>query len=225
MTVMRQTWNDVSFLHWRYDPEVVRPLLPPGLKLDTFDGAAWVGLVPFYITDLTLPDAPPVPYLSNFPETYVRTYATDRRGKAGVWFFSLDAGRLPAVVAARAVYALPYYWSRMRVHCKNGVARYRSERHRAPAVSSAVEVRIGEPIVEQSELEIFLTMRLRLYAYRAGLLLKADVEHQLWPLQRAIALRVEDSLVQAAGLPAPEGEPLTHYARRVDVRVGLPGTV
>jgi uncharacterized protein YqjF (DUF2071 family) len=114
MTVMRQTWNDVSFLHWRYDPAVVRPLLPRGLELDVCDGAAWVGLVPFYISGLRP--------LSDFPETNVRTYATDRTGKSGVWFFSLDAARLLAVVGARAGYALPYFWARMRVTCDGATA-------------------------------------------------------------------------------------------------------
>src|SRR5512142_728880 len=109
MTVMRQSWNDVSFLHWRYEPEAVRPLVPRGLELDVFDGSAWVGLVPFHITGLTAPAASSIPYLSNFPETNVRTYATDRTGKAGVWFFSLDAARLLAVIGARAGYALPYF--------------------------------------------------------------------------------------------------------------------
>ena len=83
MNVMRQSWLDVAFLHWRYDPAIVRPLVPRGLELDLYDGAAWIGLVPFTIEGLTLPHAPAVPYLSNFPETNVRTYATDRTGGRG----------------------------------------------------------------------------------------------------------------------------------------------
>lgn len=213
MTIMRQTWNDVSFLHWRYDPAAVRPLLPRGLDLDVHDGGAWVGLVPFYITGLTPPHAPAIPYLSNFPETNVRTYATDRAGKRGVWFFSLDAARLLAVIGARAGYALPYFWSRMRVLWDGRTARYRSERLHAPPAASDLEVRIGEPVVEQSDLEIFLTMRLRLYAVRAGRLWKADIAHQPWPLRRAEAVRVEESLVRAAGLPAPSNAP-PHALRR-----------
>jgi uncharacterized protein len=214
MTVMRQSWNDVSFLHWRYDPAVVRRLLPRGLELDVCEGAAWVGLVPFYISGLR-------PF-SDFPETNVRTYATDRTGKSGVWFFSLDAARLLAVIGARAGYALPYFWARMQVARDGAVVRYRSVRRYGPPAASDIEVRIGDPIVEQSELEIFLTMRLRLYAVRAGRLWKADVAHQPWPLQRASATRVEESLVRATGLPAPAGALLTHYAKRVDVQVGPP---
>jgi uncharacterized protein YqjF (DUF2071 family) len=220
MKVMRQTWNYVSFLHWRYDPEVVRPLVPPALELDLNDGAAWVGLVPFYITGLTLPRAPSIPHLSNFAETNVRTYARDRKGGNGVWFFSLDAARLLAVAGARAGYGLPYFWSSMRVTCDGRTARYASERLHAPRAASDVEVSIGEPIVAESDLDVFLTMRLRLYARRLGGIWKADVAHPPWPLQRAAATRWRDTLVTAAGLPKPEGEPLVHYAKRVEVTVG-----
>jgi uncharacterized protein YqjF (DUF2071 family) len=222
MNVMRQSWHDVSFLHWRYDAAAVRPLVPRGLELDLYDGSAWVGLVPFYISGLTLPRAPSVPYLSNFPETNVRTYARDRSGGNGVWFFSLDAARLLAVAGARAGYGLPYFWSSMRVFCDGRTARYTSERLHSPKASSDVEVRIGDPIVEVSPLDHFLTMRLRLYAERLGHIWKADIAHPPWPLQRAAAVRCRDSLVTAAGLPKPEGDPLVHYASRVDVIVGPP---
>ena len=77
----------------------------------------------------------------------------------------------------------------------------------------------GEPIPEPSELEVFLTARFRLYAQRAGRLLKADIEHPPWPLQRARATRLEETLTRAAGLPSMKGEPLTHFASRVDVMV------
>src|ERR1700680_4523345 len=112
---MRQTWRDLTFLHWRYDPAVVRPLAPADLQLDLCEGAAWVGLVPFLITGLSWPGVPAVPRISEFPETNVRTYVTDRTGSRGVWFFSLDAARLPAVIGARITYALPYFWARMKV--------------------------------------------------------------------------------------------------------------
>ena len=214
MAIMRQTWNDLSFLHWRYDPAVVRRLLPRGLELDVYDGAAWVGLVPFTISGLRP--------LSDFPETNVRTYATDRTGKSGVWFFSLDAASLLAVIGARAGYALPYYWARMQVACDGATARYHSGRRHGPPAMSDIEVRIGDPIVEQSALDIFLTMRLRLYAVRAGRLWKADIAHPRWPLQRATATRVDESLVRATGLPAPTGAPLVHYSKRIDVLVDAP---
>jgi uncharacterized protein YqjF (DUF2071 family) len=222
LAVMRQTWRDLTFLHRAYDPAVVRPLVPRGLELDLHDGAAWVGLVPFAITGLTLPHAPSIPWLSSFPETNVRTYVVDAKGRRGVWFFSLDAARLPAVLAARATYALPYFWARMSVERAGGAVRYRSQRIAGPPAASDMEIRPGAPIAEPSAFEIFLTARFRLFAARAGLILRADIEHPPWPLQRAEVVTCQESLICAAGLPPLAGPPLAHFASQVDVRVAAP---
>ncbi len=112
--VMRQRWEQLTFLHWSYDPAVVQRLLPDSLTVDTFGGAAWVGLVPFFMRVHT-PGDRGAPWASNFCETNVRTYALDREGRAGIWFLSLDAARLGAVAVARASYRLPYFWSSMRL--------------------------------------------------------------------------------------------------------------
>src|SRR6266545_3110550 len=94
---------------------VMLALLPPGLEVETFDGAAWVGLVPFLMDGVRPPGVPPLPWASRFPETNVRTYALGPDGRGAIWFLSLDAARLGAVLTARASYALPYFWSRMSV--------------------------------------------------------------------------------------------------------------
>ena len=125
---MRQVWRDLTFLHWRFPPDAVRPLVPPELQLDLWDGAAWIGLVPFAIEELTHPRVPPVPWLSHFLETNVRTYVVDAEGRRGVWFFSLDAARLAAVLGARAAYALPYFWARMSLVREGTTLRYRDRK-------------------------------------------------------------------------------------------------
>jgi len=221
---MRQTWNYVTFLHWPYDPAVVRPFLPRELELDLFDGAAWVGLVPFLITGLTLPRWPALPWLSRFPETNVRTYVVDRAGRRGVWFFSLDAARLAAVVGARTGYGLPYFWAKMRVRNDPHHVRYRSRR-RFLRGHSDLTIEKGGLMPEQSERDIFLTARFRLYARWLGRIVCARAEHRQWPLHTARVLRLRDSLVREAGLPQPQGDALAHFAPRVDVRVGPPEPV
>src|SRR5579884_821766 len=162
--VMVQTWRDLTFLHWSFDPGAVRRLLPAQLELDLFDGKAWIGLVPFRITGLTLPHAPSLPWLSAFPETNVRTYVTGPSGRRGVWFFSLDAARLLAVAGARAGFGLPYFWSRMRVTRTPAAVRYRSVRRGGPAAHSDIVVEPGARIDDPSEQEWFLTARFCLYA-------------------------------------------------------------
>ncbi|MEO8129872.1 MAG: DUF2071 domain-containing protein [Bryobacteraceae bacterium] len=218
--LMRQTWRDLTFLHWPFDPAVVKPFLPAGLDLDLYGGQAWIGLVPFVIDDLTLPSAPAVPWLSSFAETNVRTYVVDKNGVPGVWFFSLDAARLPAVIGARAAYALPYFWAKMKVYCDGKTARYVSRRRFSAQGRVDIEVLIGDAIAEPGGLEMFLTARYRLYAYRRKRILKADVQHPPWKLQRASALKLDQDLLQAAGLPAPALQPLVHFGGRVDVMVG-----
>ena len=109
--VMRQEWRDLAYVHWRYDPAVVQSLLPAELTVDTFDGSAWVGLIPFSMRNIGLPHGPSVPYFGSFPEINVRTYVI-RDGRPGVWFFSLDVNRFLPALVARLTYRLPYCWGR-----------------------------------------------------------------------------------------------------------------
>jgi uncharacterized protein len=218
----RQTWRDLTFLHWPYEPALIRPLVPAPLELDLYDGLAWVGLVPFVITDLTHPSAPAIPWLSNFAETNLRTYVIDRTGKRGVWFFSLDAARLAAVIGARTVYALPYFWNRMSVICEAPSVRYKSVRLHGPKASAEIAVRTGETIASPSELDLFLTARFRLYAARGSQILTAGIDHAPWPLRRATVCLLKQNLLRAAGLPDPSQEPLALFSGRLDVLVGPP---
>jgi len=220
--VMVQTWRDLAFLHWPCDPAAVRALIPEQLALDLFEGKAWIGLVPFLITGLTLPHAPALPWLSHFPETNVRTYVTGPSGRRGVWFFSLDAARVLAVMGARAGFGLPYFWSRMRVTRAPGAVHYDSRRVQGPTADAHITIEPGERIEQPSELELFLTARFCLYALRFGHLIRADIEHRRWPLHCARVERLSQTLIEAARLPSPAGDPLVHFAPRVDVRVAAP---
>jgi hypothetical protein len=185
-----------------------------------------VGLVPFYMRVAT-PDGRRVPWVSNFCETNVRTYVRDQDGRSGIWFFSLDASRLGAVLTARATpYRLPYFWSSMRLSERDHQIAYLSER-RWPGprpVASRLRIGIGTPIApaDVTAREHFLTARWRLFSVTGGRAVSARACHQPWPLHRAHALVVDDHLLTAAGLPAPEGEPLVHYSPGVDVAIGRP---
>jgi uncharacterized protein YqjF (DUF2071 family) len=222
---MVHSWDELTFLHWRYQPELVQRLLPDGLSVETFDGSAWVGLVPFFLK-VGLPGVPSVPWLSRFAETNVRTYVRGQDGSTGIWFFSLDAARLGAVLVARSTYRLPYFWSDMALEHDGSTISY-SCRRRWPgprgAVSEAV-IDIGEPFRpdELGELDHYLTARWALFSAPRSGLRHARAYHEPWPLQRGRVLHLRDELVPAAGLPEPEGEPLVHHARSVEVRIGWP---
>ena len=221
---MSQRWETLTFLHWPYDAAAVQPLLPDGLEVETFDGQAWVGLVPFHMT--VGPGAvTSVPWLGSFHETNVRTYVRDPEGRSGVWFLSLDAQRLAAVVAGRAAFGVPYFWSSMALRRTGDEVHYACRRQASrPGARSRVVVRVGKPFAddELGPLDHFLTARYALFGVGPLGRLHVQVEHEPWPLRRAEGLVVHDQLVRRAGLPAPEGEPLVHFSEGVEVRIGPP---
>ncbi len=223
--VMLHRWERLTFLHWAFDPDVVQRLLPGGLEAEVIDGAAWAGLVPFFMRVAT-PGGARVPWASEFCETNVRTYVRDRDGRSGIWFLSLDAARLGAVVTARTTYRLPYFWSRMRIGQQGREITYRCRR-RWPGprgAASVARVVIGDRFspADLGERDHFLTARWILFSHSGTRLRFARAAHPPWPLHRATVTGLDDGLIQAAGLPPPQGDPLVHYSPGVDVRIGRP---
>jgi len=220
--LLLQRWSTMTFLHWSYDPEAVRPLVPAGLGLDLFDGAAWVSIAAFDMTAVRLPGLPPAPRLSRFPETNLRTYVRAPDGRDGVWFLSLEAASLPLVLGGRAVPGLPYHWAAMSIEC-GATVRYRSRRRHGTA-GHDIAVAPGRAYAgsEPTPLDHYLTGRWRAYGRQAGRFTVTNVEHLPWPLRRAALLRLRETLTAAAGLPAPRHSPLVHYCSGVDVRLAAP---
>jgi uncharacterized protein YqjF (DUF2071 family) len=217
--IMRQTWQNLTFLHWRYDIDVISKTLPPQLTLDTFDGSAWVGLAPFVLAGVRPFGLPSTPWISKFPETNVRTYVLGPDGKPGVWFYTLEADRLIGVLAARAWYKLPYRWASMRVTTIGSTVEYQSTRHSIFGKGSTnLAIEIGSPLAAQN-LDNFLTARYRLYTLHQGRVGYAEIEHNPWPLQHARLRRLDENLIVNSGVPAPVGDPLVHFSRELEVRV------
>mgnify|MGYP002622672419 FL=1 len=217
---MTQMWHDLLFMHWPLPPDVLRPLLPPGLDLDTFDGRAWIGVVPFRMSGIRFRFLPPVPGTSAFPELNVRTYVTVG-DKPGVWFFSLDASNRLAVAAARTWFRLPYFRARMATRAEGEWISYRSRRtHRgAPPGEFRARYRPTGPAATAApgSLEHFLVERYCLYApARRGGLARGEIDHEPWPLQPA-ECAVETNSV--APVTLPPDPPLLHFALRVRTRV------
>lgn len=220
--VMVQEWRDLAYLHWRYDPTEIQRLLPRGVEVDTFDGSAWVGLIPFSMRNIGLPKFPPIPYFGSFPEINVRTYVR-RNGIPGVWFFSLDINRLIPAVVARTTYLLPYCWGSASNTLSDGMLKTTVERRWPRRASANTEVRIGDAMSEPDELSVFLSARWGLYSRGLfGGVLYAPVDHERWPLYSAACETVESNLFEVAGLTAPVGEPHVMFSPGVSVRIGLP---
>ena len=214
----------MTFLHWPYRPEVVQRLVPADLEVETLDGQAWIGLLAFRMEDVRPPGLPALPWASRFPETNVRTYVRGPDGQSAIWFFSLDASRLGAVVVARATYWLRYFWSDMAVEVEARRVHYRARRRwpgpRGAHCRATVELGASFDDRELDGLDYFLTARHVLSTMLANRLAYAHAEHAPWPLFRARLLDFDQNLLQAGGLPVPEGAALVHHSPGVSVRIG-----
>ena len=218
--LMRQTWRDLLFAHWPVPTESLRPVVPAELPIDTIDGTAWIAIVPFRGRDTRIRWLPPVPTATTFPELNVRTYVT-LDGRPGVYFFSLDAASVLAVIGARLI-PLSYFHARMsKTLDGEGWVGFSSERAHPGAADATFRARYrpAGPVAESTpgSLESWLTDRFCLYTRHpvAGLL-RVDIDHAVWPLQPAHAEFSVNRMTEQIGVALPDGEPLLHFARRLD---------
>jgi uncharacterized protein YqjF (DUF2071 family) len=213
---MGQTWEELLFAHWRVPAEQVREHVPPALEVDEHDGSAWVGVTPFRLTGLRARGLLPLPGASSFLELNVRTYVRAADGKEGIWFFSLDASSRVAVELARRTYKLPYFHARMSATRRGEWLDYECARIAEPGRVFSGRYRADGAAftAEPGSLEWFLAERYCLYTTdESDRLHRAEIHHELWPLQRAEA---EIELASIAPLEL-RGEPVLHFSRRQDV--------
>jgi len=226
---MTQRWNNLLFAHWPIPSASLSGLLPEGLIPDTFDGSAWIGVVPFSMDRIRLRALPSVPGANRFPELNLRTYVRETdTNQVGVYFFSLDASNLLAVTVARTVFQLPYFWARMQVkEQEDGRGfHYQSERILGPGPATfraRYRSLLKSCVVELSSpgtIEHFLTERYRLYTTdRKGQLYRGEIHHVPWPLEKAEAEFEVNLLPSAHGLQLPDTAPLLLFARELVVYV------
>lgn len=215
-----QCWTDLLFIHWRLPADLVAPLLPPQLTLDTWQGDAWVGLVPFRMSGVR-----PRwwPWGSTFLETNVRTYVHCEGRDPGVWFFSLEANHLLAVEVARAWWHLNYHRAEMTWRRVGDTLHYRSQRRSEVAGECQVEARVqvDTPASEATvgTLEFFLIERYLLYTSHHGKLWRGQVHHRPYLVQPADLIHLEESLLAVNGVKAADAPCHVLYSPRVDVEV------
>jgi hypothetical protein len=225
---MYQQWKHLLFLHWQVSADLLRPLIPPELEIDTYDGQAYIGLVPFSMKGVRPKYLPSLPWLSNFLETNVRTYVHFRGKDPGVWFFSLDAANPVAVAIARMTFGLPYFHAQMKLEVGSiegaeSTLHYRSARYRLGPEVARTDIRarvvgVVEP-ANPGSLEYFLAERYLLYSRHHGKLFQGQVHHTPYPLQTAEVDFLDETLVASAGVTRPAVAPLAHFARGVSVEV------
>lgn len=214
----RQSWLDLLFAHWPLSAARLRPLVPPELELQEYEGTSWVGVVPFDMRGVMLRGLPDIPGISAFPELNVRLYV-EHGGKPGVWFLSLDAAHSLAVWAARTFMHLPYFRADMSSERRGDEVHYRSSRRRGRARFTARYRATGAPFAAApGSLEHWLTERYCLYAKApSGKLLRTEIHHWPWPLQPAEATLTDNSMFSPFELELEGAPALLHFARRLDV--------
>ena len=236
--LMWQEWDRLLFAHWEVDAEKMRALVPGSLGLELFGGKCYVAVTPFRVMRLHARGVPPLPGFSSFPELNVRTYVTFD-GKPGVYFFSLDAGALSAVLGARSAYALPYFYARMRMKTEGVAVNYfccrtyttprQAKRRDEPQYASVKTAEFqgrywpAGPVQEAAPgtLERFLVERYCLYAAEGRRLYRAEIHHVPWPLQPAAAKINVNTMAEAAEIELV-GAPLLHFAEHIEVLVWGP---
>ena len=214
-----QSWRELLFVHWSVPVEMVRPLVPERLSIDTFNGETFIGLVPFGMEGVR-----PwwLPFGMNFLETNLRLYVhLDGQGP-GVWFLSLEAASWLAVQAARIGWQLPYHHATMSTSHVGDVVDYQSRRRGQDEAALQVRYRIGQPLGPSSPgtLQHFLLERYLLYATKGETLLRGQVYHTPYRAHAADILAFSEGIVSAAGMPSKLGAPpIVHYSPGVDVEV------
>jgi uncharacterized protein YqjF (DUF2071 family) len=217
---MAQSWSQLLFAHWPISPDVLRSLIPSQLQIDTYEGQAWIGVVPFYMSHVRGRGLPLVPGTNQFCELNVRTYVTDGQ-KAGVWFFSLDASNPLAVFGARTAFHLPYFNARMSIQQTGDRVTYESKRTHQGAHPADFSVTYSPTSAvyhsTPGTLLSWLTERYCLYTSHGGYIYRGEIHHAPWPLQDAQANIRTNTMAQAAGIVLPDTAPLLHYAEQIDV--------
>jgi uncharacterized protein YqjF (DUF2071 family) len=226
--MMTQRWNDLLFAHWPVPAASITPLLPEGLQVDTFQGSAWLGVVPFWLDRIKVRGMPPVPGMRSFPDLNLRTYVRDEHtGTPGVYFFSLDASNLLAVALAHTFFHLPYHWAEMRLdqRSEREFSFYSRRRFSSQQMIFKARYRGLGPTRKNADgnsgsLEYFLLERSCLFTRnRAGQAVRANLHHVPWPLEDAEAEIERNDLAKAIGIDLPDQDPVLHYSRRLAVYI------
>ncbi|MCA9062678.1 MAG: DUF2071 domain-containing protein [Planctomycetaceae bacterium] len=228
-----QRWSDLTFLHWKLDPDQIQTLLPPELTVQTWDGSAWMGVVLFSMERVRPWWSPPVPGISWFLETNVRTYVQHQNGETGVWFFSLDANARVAVTVGRTLWNLNYRLSKMSMNLReeagNQILHYTGSRFRSPLAEYDITATVSQNEPEKTAvvgtLEYFLAERYRLFAQdHRGELFAGLVDHTPYPVRSAQVRHCTQTLTtspfQGSECDNPGLPSHAMFCHGVDVRIG-----
>ena len=216
--VMHQSWNNLLFMHYPISLKKLRDLVPKSLPIDTYDGWGWISVVPFRMDNIKVRG---LPLSISFPELNVRTYV-NVDNKPGVYFFSLDATNLPFVLFSKTFCHLPYMHSNMTIKENDDYTSFICNRMANTEVQLKCNYRaISEPYAAPPDsLDYWLTERYCFYTTnRAGKVIRCNILHKPWPIQKAEVEIVQNTMLTAQSLFVENESPILHYSKGVDVRI------
>lgn len=211
--VMTQTWYDLLFSHWQVPETLLRAHIPSILDIDLFEGTAWVGIIPFKVNHMRMRGLPEMPFLHSYLELNVRTYVT-YKGTPGIYFFSLDADKLLAVLAAKIGSLLPYRLASMNMESKGDLVHFRSNVKHAVNQKEILDISyhsISEPFLPaEDSLEYWLYERYCFLTVKGNHLYRGDIHHDRWRVSKAQADIHINSMASFLQPHYFEPEPLLH---------------
>ncbi|BAV09468.1 hypothetical protein SAMN05421788_101903 [Filimonas lacunae] len=211
-----QEWNSLLFLHWEADAAALEPFIPAGTTLDTFEGKAWLSIVPFTMQKIRPKFLPSFKPVSDFHEINVRTYVT-KDGQPGVFFFSIEAQKAVSAFLSRKLSGMPYEKAHIvRAVGGNEHQYYANNANKQFRLNVAFSVEKAN--TAKTALDLFLTERYCVYITLDGLLYRYHVHHAPWPLHH-ITLKDLSLQYKAGHLSVTPDTPpaLIHYSPGVKV--------
>ncbi len=172
-----QEWNKVVFLHWQVDYDELKKFVPDELEIDLFDGKPWISLVAFTMEEVRPKKLPAFKPISNFDEINIRTYIKSNN-KTGVYFLSIEAGKVVSCLLAKKMSGLPYRYSEMnrtdnQYHSKN--LEFED--------SFEIQYSIENELKNKTALCKWLTERYALFQDTGNSINEFEIHHPEWPVQ------------------------------------------
>ncbi|OCA87103.1 YqjF family protein [Pseudobacillus wudalianchiensis] len=212
--VMTQTWADLLFMHWPIHPEALKPFLPASLQIDVYERKAWLGIVPFTVSDMRFRGLPSLPFLRSFLQLNVRTYVI-YKGVPGVYFFNLDVNHLPSVLGARLFYSLPFRQTNMAAvmdtscHFQSSYSFGQNQEE----LDVAYKPSSLPYLADRGTFEYWAAERYCLFTERRKKLYRGDIHHTKWALQKAEAVIFHHTTAAFLSRAYFQQEPILHFSK------------
>lgn len=217
---MKQTWQDILFAHYPIEQKLLRPLVPDTLQLDLYNGLGWIGVVSLYVKNNRLRGLPKVPGIDQFPQLNVRTYVT-LNGKPGVYFLSIDAPNILAVMLAKTFYRLPFYNADILIRYAHSEVHFKSIRRKSDIQYNCSYYAASEFFLPKTgSFDEWIAERYSLYSLgKSGQIFRCDILHEPWSLKHAEAEFGNNTLLSNQGIRIESQQPILHFAKKKDVRL------